>query len=623
MKKRTLMLISGLALSACFCFTAACGGNGNGGNTSGGGNGGGTGNGGNQGGHNTPITATIDMYTAINIIERQALEATVQAYEDYQFDLGNNIDVQLHNTDDPDSLQRTLRNLVSTGAVRNPTIGSVATLPEYHGTNKLVDLDGYLDEANPYNPDYDTWRDSLESDAYRPIRAGGTVTTPGVSYSSNYACMFYNKKAMKEVMAGDPLVDETGTIDTDSPDFDWDWMLGALKKASEHWKYAPDPSNPNETVSNFPLAISRNESSCGQTNFNLVTTMVNMYLDQYFRDFTEEVHSQDGDYSYINSIDSAWQYNADDPMIDYEDRYSYNLNRIVDAYFNHSTEFGPESDRYGEMMENLYDLMQYAKSTDAYNDCFNNFNRTTLRYSKGSYYGNEDMRLFYFETLGYVRTFRDAHKSDTSSGTVYPSAQWIDENLGWFLLPAMPSELEGVADNVRPAGGPLESYGVLSSGSTATDEIAVDFLRWLTSPLGQEHVTAEYIAQDAPQMMHQLVKGVVIDERVDFTAVAAKVKGDIGFSPYNIFAMGSGMSTCRVTDASGQLTNNYLRDSVGKLLSDYLKGSSREWTLGGQMLGFIKSGFASYADQYQLIYTDPAKVSEVTGGLKNNPFNVT
>lgn len=607
MKKKWFKAITSLLLCLCFPL-AACGGGTEGG--SGGGNNGGNENNGGSGGDSVQ---TIHMYTSVNIIEFEALQAAAYAYEDYQYSLGNNISIDLgHNTDDPDGLQRTLRNLISTGAIKEPTIAPVSPLPEYHGTDKLVDLSGYLEEPNPYSPDYDTWMDSLEEDAYRPIRAGSTVTIPGVSYSANYSCAFYNKSAMLDIMGDDPLVDETGTIDTSSPDFTWEWMLKALNKA----RNVGGTSGKKFTN---PLAISRNEQACGQVNFNLVTTLINMYLDQYFRDFTEDVHSQEGDYSYVPGIDAEWTYDEQNPMVDYESNYSYNLNKVVDNYFNHSAEFGPESARYAEMMQNLYDLLQYSNPDDSYNDCFDKFNRTTLTYNKGGSYGDADMKLFYFETLGYIRTYRDAHKSVTSGTTTYPSAQWINDTLGWFLMPAMPSELEGVADNVRPTGGPLEGYGALSTGSAALDEIAIDFLRWLTSPMGQENITAHYVSQNAPQMMRQLVKGVNIDPKVDFTKVANQVKGDIGFSPYNIFGMGSGMSTCHVEG-----TSDLLGGKVATLLSSYFKGSVRTWGENGKgMLDLIKSGFKDYAAQYKLIYTDPAKVSEATSGLKNNPFNVT
>lgn len=619
MKKKWFTVIASLLLCLCFLFVACDSGTGSGsGNENGdqpSGSEGGNPNGGNEGNkpspggpqQGDPVQGTIHMYTSVNIIEFEALQAAAYAYEDYQMSLGNDIVIDLgHNTDDPDGLQRTLRNLISTDSVTEPTIAPVSTLPEYHGTNKLVDLSGYLEEANPYSPDYDTWKDSLEEDAYRPIRAGSTVTIPGVSYSANYACAFYNKKAMLDVMGGDPLVDETGTIDTSSPNFTWEWMLGALAKAKSQ-------GGTSGRKFNNPLAISRNEQACGQVNFNLVTTLINMYLDQYFRDFTEDVHSQEGDYSYIRSLDSKWAYDEQDAKVDYESKYTYNLNKVVDSYFNHSTEYGPESARYAEMMENLYDLLQYSNPNDSYQDCFNRFNETTITYSRSGSYS--DMKLFYFETLGYIRTYRDAHKT----GNDYPSAKWIDDSLGWFLMPAMPSELEGVADNVRPTGGPLECYGALATGSTALDEIAIDFLRWLTSPMGQEHITAHYVSQDAPQMMRQLVKGVRIDPKVDFTKVAMQVTGDVGFSPYNIFGMGSGMSTCKVDG-----TSDYVGNRVATLLSSYFKGSVRTWGENGkEMLNHIKSGFKDYAAQYHLIYTDPAKVSEATNGLKNNPFNVT
>lgn len=550
------------------------------------------------------IDANITFYTSVNIIEREALEAVAHAYEDLQYEMGNNITVDVKNTTIPDSYAQDLVNKVS-GTITEPTIASVSPLGLYQGTNKILDLTSYLEEPNPYIEGNEAWMDALDPDAYRSVLTGATTKIPGISYSSNYTCVFYDKAAMRTVMGGDKLVAPDGTVDASK--VTWQWMLDALETAKNHPASAKD---------GYPLALSRDKQACGQDSFNLVVTLMNMYLDQYFRDFLEEVHSEEGDYSYLPGIDANWEYDPDDVSIDAADKYTYNLNKVVDSFFNGS-EYNPNSARYKEVMENLWDLLQYSNPQDSYQNCFDNFNRTTIVYENlgGSY---NEFKLFYVETLGYIRTYRDAHKTG-SVNVVYPDAETINKRLGWFLLPPMVSDLPGVATNLRSWGGPLENYGVLSTGSASKDKIAVDFLRFLVSPTGQQYIYSIYKKQNnAPQMMRQLVKDVQIPAEIDFTKVANEAAGDCLASPYIIFGVGNNLRDTHIGT-----TNTYVKDKIAETLSAYFIGTQRAWDRGNEVLGFLKDGFAEYATQNSLIYNDPSKVAEATNGLKNSPFNTS
>ncbi len=591
-----------LGLGVCLIAgLAGCGGSGNnpggdnpGGNTPGGDNPGGT--------PSQGVTATIDFYTSVNIIEQRALESVAYAYEDYQYEKGNNISVRVRNNTDPDAYNQNLRNTIQN--VSNPTIANTSVLPEYYGTDKIVDLTGYLEEKNPFIEGNSAWLDALEADAYRSVQSGSSLTVPGLSYSANYSVAFYNKAAMKAVMEGDDAVGADGTVDAGK--ISWSWMMNALKTAQE------------KTELNFktPLALSRSAQSCGEDSFNMLARMINMYLDQYFRDFTRDVHSAEGEFSYVADIDAAWQYSANDPTIDATDKYTYNLNKIVDKYFNNAQTYGPSSARYKEVMENLYGLLAYSDATASYNDNFSRFNETTITFeNKGGSY--KDMKLFYIEDLNYVRTYRDAFKTEAGGVTTYPSGEVIGSELGWFLLPAMESSLEGVADNVRAFGGPNECFGVLSTGSTSKDEIAVDFLRFLLSPTGQSYIYATYVSENnAPIVSRQLVKDVEIPTAVDFTRSVVS-NGDCSASPYTIFGKGTGMKNATVGGS-----NTYVKAQVGTILSDYFCGADKTWS-GDTLFQTIKSGFASYAADSNLIYTDPANVASATNNLVNSPFNTT
>ncbi len=540
---------------------------------------------------------TITMYTAVNIIEQNALQAVANAYMDYQDSLGKDIEVLINNKTDPEAYMQSVRTMAGSN-VTEPTIVQTSIIPEYYGTNKIVDLTPYMEEANPYIEGNKAWKDGLEADAYRTKVSGSSETIPGLSYSSNYLTVFYNKKAVLDVLGESEVVGKDGTIDNSK--ITWTWLIDSLKKAQA------------ATGKNFknPLGLSRSEQSCGEGSFNMLSHLVNMYLDQYFRDFIKDVHSTSDDYSYL-SVDADWAYDAADPNIDAVDRYSFNLNKVVDYYFNREG-YNPNSERYAEVMENLYDLMSYSDVNASYLDTFHRFNETTLNYERNGAY--KDMKLFYVEALDYVRTYRDAFKTEVQGKpTQYPDAATISSQLGWFLMPAMESELEGVADNVRSFGGPQENFGVLNTGNTTTNEYAIDFLKYLLSPQGQQGIYAIYQREKAPITLVQLVKNVSIPEAIDYAYV--KAAGDCSTSPYLIFGKCSGM-----TDATVGSSTEHLYDNVAKILSKYFRSDNKTWN-GEELFSSIKSGFASYATKNGFIYTDPAQVSEKTNGLKNSPYN--
>lgn len=544
----------------------------------------------------TGLSATIEMYTTVNIIEQRALERVAEAYMNYQYEKGNDISVIIKNNTDPTAYSQSVKTMAG-GTVSSPTIVCTGVIPEYYGTNKLYDFTEALETANPYMGGK-TWKEGLEADAYRTQVSGSSMTVPGLSYSSNYLTVFYNKQAVADVLEGYEGVAADGTIDNSK--ITWSWMLGALEKAK------------TAAGKNFktPLALSTSTQSTGEVAFNMLSHLVNMYLDQYYRDFINEVHSASGDYSFLEG-DDKWVYDANDAGIDSADRYSYNLNKVVDLYFNKEG-YNPTSAKYKEVMENLYDLMSYADNQASYGDMFNRFNETTIVYSKGGGAYN-DMKLFYVEALDYVRTYRDAHKK----GSVYPSSAEIGSEIGWFLMPAMKSSLPGVADNVRAYGGPQENYGILNSTAT-NNKFAVDFMMYLYSPEGQSSIYAYYKSQNkAPVTMRQLVKNVTVPSEIDFTGLIS-ASGDCTTSPYLIFGKCSGMNQARVGD-----TTEYVYDKVGGILSNYFRGTEKTWN-GTAMFDAIKSGFASYASNANLKYTDYSKVAEATGSaLNGNPFNTS
>lgn len=591
--KRTGKIVLSAALSLLFASSAcACGGGG-----------GQQSAGGDSEKPSGPVKANIDFYTTVNNIEQMALQSVADAYSDLQYAKGNDITVTIYNSTDPDAYAQTLRNKLANGT-NGATIAMVSAAPEYFGTNKIVDLADYLDQPNPYIEGNAAWSDALEKDAYRSVISGSSVTVPALSYSANYAAVFYNKKAMKYVMGGDAAVAEDGTVDQSK--ITWSWLLNALSAAKT-----------KDARFKYPLGVSVGLQSCGGDNFNVLTGVINMYLDQYYRSFIADVHSREGDYSYIEAVDKDWAYDEDDPRIDTVGRYTYNINRAVDLFFN-GEGYNPSSERYTEVMQNLYALTRYCDPAASYQDIFSRFNETALIFeNKASQYS--DLKLFYLETLGYVRTYRDAFKYDQNGKTFYPDAEQISGELGWFILPPMESELDGVAKNIRASGGPCENFGVLNTGNQTVNEYAVDFMRYLYSPVGQAAIYAKYMGENkAPVVMRPLVKGVNIPAAIDYTSLI-DTDGNCDGSPYLLFGRGGDMSMMRVGN-----TATYVKDQIGQTFSDYFRSASGDWASSGAALfDTIKSGFSNYAAERKFIYNDYTRVAQATDGLAASPFNTS
>ena len=117
MKKFSKLLVAAVLALSLGLTAAGCGGNGN----TGGDNPGGDNPGGDNPGGNTGVTATLDFYTSVNIIEQSALQQVANAYSDMQYEKGNDITIMIRNNTDPAAYMQTLRTLVSNG-VKNPTI---------------------------------------------------------------------------------------------------------------------------------------------------------------------------------------------------------------------------------------------------------------------------------------------------------------------------------------------------------------------------------------------------------------------------------------------------------------------------------------------------------------------
>lgn len=535
------------------------------------------------------VSGTLDIYISLNEDEAAAYQMVADEYTYLQKEKGNTVKVNINNNSTADSYQKEVEALISMG-VSNATIAKTGVAPSYYGTDSIVDLSSYLSLKNPY-ADNQVWKDVLEPEAYAPKFARGKSTVPSISYDTNYLVVFYDTRALADLGLQVPTT--------------WDEMIACLEAASKDSDFRN------------PLGLGVDSGSATRT---FLAWVVQMYMDQYFRDFIDVAHSQKGDYSYSSRIDGSYEYDLSDLLLGDSSNYTYNLNRMIDAYFNDTDEWGPLSPRFQDMMANLQELLPYIDTKASYGDLFNRFNETASSYNAdGSDNGlYHDRKIFYIQRLDYILTYKTAFET---KGTKL-SVKDIGDRLGWFALPPMTDHGDdGVgapaADTVRSLGGVESELGVINSGNQAHTDLAVDFLAYFYSPQGMNVRLQALALTGTPLVMEQLVKGVTIPENIDLVTNALKFTGNCNLNPYLQFGYGYTNANIKVGD-----TNNTVINTVANNFADFFKSSSNNWAdYGKKMLDAITDGFKNYATDQKLIYDTYENVKEATEEYKKSPYS--
>lgn len=573
MKLFQKLLCAVLALAFAFAL-AACGGTGK---TPGGEDPG--------GGGNTELSGTINIYIPFGTTDQNALRQVANAY----MRLHRNVTVNIQ-ANPSDQYTEAVRGIILAPEETDMDIVQINVVSEYYGTDRIVEFSSYLNQRNPYgtpdeNGTYPIWKDMLEEEAY--FTDEGSYTIPALSYESNYLMVFYSKQ----------LFENNGWTAPTT----WQELLNLLDSARTAGYVNP-------------LGLNYDES--GVENFYF-GSIQQMYLDQYFRDVINTVHSQDGDYSYIDSVNYGWEYSADDPYVDSREQYTYNLSRLIDAYFNGS-EINATSARFADMMANLYELTRYSSSAYTAATMRNAFHNGVLTALGGASYTPAESCVLYVSRMDYISDFQ------TSIGAVldFPNdsipADQIDDYLGWFVLPAMPdnASVDGgapAADNVRPFGGPdHHPMGVINHNDQERTNLVMDFMMFWYSPQGMDYFYGAYgdvgtalpltcLVRDVEKPVNSLVENIPTFE------------GLCSLNPYLEIGIGY--------DASIYGSSGTVRDGYVSVIRNYLTSSSSDWSsYGTQVHSTISSGFANYAAAENLRFTDPA---ESVNYFQNSPYRTT
>ena len=504
---------------------------------------------------------TINIFLPIDSDSETAFKNVGNAYKKLKKEQGIDVNVVVRSSQDPQGYYTSVDGLLKNPDKQDGDIIQANTVSQYYGTGALVDFTSYLNTPNQYN-DNKIWKTTLREDAYRADVK--TQHIYNLSMEGNAFVAFYNKKTFSDNGITPPTT--------------WGEFIDILDKLK------------NEVGYTAPLGLNFDEAGLESNNFNWV---LQMYMDQYFRDMIDAAHSQDGDYSYIPEVDEVWKYDTEDLTNDSPSAYTYNFTRLINEYFKDGSKFNTTSARFADLMGNIKELASYASSDYSNTVIRQRFQNDALSASDTRQYDLNNRVAVFLLRLDYIT---DHQKSlglamNKTNGIV-PTDE-LSDMLGWFALPAMPDnggEGAPAADNLRTLGGPDHHPLALVNRSAEKTELCIDFLKYLFSPQGFDEYYRHYKNLGKVCAMQCYLKDYELPEEVSIEG-ETEFNGDCSTNPYKLVAT-------YYSENTGILaTGGMLQDLVNAQISQYLRaGSGTAWTAyGEEILRLMKDAFPNYA----------------------------
>lgn len=570
--KRLQKIVLGLVCAALMCFTCACG-NGN------------TGGGGGTTDTGIDYNGTVNLFVPFDTFAYNGLERVKSAYRRLHPETKINI------TKGGDSYTTAVEGVVLAPEETDIDIVQINVVSQYYGTDKIIDFTPYLNQRNPYGEknaagQYPVWRTMLEEEAY--VTEDNSFTVPSLSFESNYVVVYYSKQLFEKHGWTEPK--------------NWSELLSLLQSAK-------DAGYTN------PLGLNYDKPGVESIMTGLI---MQMYMDQYFRDVIDEAHSQDGDYSYIDSLDYDWSYSADNEFIDSRSGYTYNLSRLINAYFKEDSTCNPASARFADMMTNLKDLTGFASSNYTGATIRNYFHNGVLtEITTDNKYKESETCVLFCNRLDYITDFQSSVGTVLGEANNVVPTDKLNDYLGWFTLPAMPDNqtVEGgapAAGNVRTFGGPNHHpMGVINRNNKKRTDLAMDFMKFWYSPQGMDEYYSYYSERGIVCPLKLLVKDYELPENVKIDTGTDNI-GTCVNNPY--FEIGNGYNDTIQSGMGDTVRNNYV-----SIVREFLNPSNTSgWSgFGTRMLTNMQSGFPYWASYKNLKVTSYANISDY---YRNSPI---
>lgn len=528
----------------------------------------GTDNGPDDQGGGSEKGGTISIFLPIDSDSETAFKNVGNAYKKMKKAQGVDVNVVVRSTQDPQGYYTAVDGLLKNPDKQDGDIIQANTVSQYYGTGALVDFTPYLNTPNAYNGNK-VWKTTLREDAYRADVK--TQHIYNLSMEGNAFVAFYNKATFEEYGITPPTT--------------WDEFIGILDKLK------------NEVGYTAPLGLNFDEAGLESNNFNWV---LQMYMDQYFRDMIDAAHSQEGDYSYIPEIDAddVWQYDPTDPTNDSPSGYTYNFTRVVNEYFKEGSTFNTASARFADLMGNIKELVSYASTDYSSSAIRQRFQNDALTVSETQDYELNNRVAVYLLRLDYITDHQKSLGQAMGKPNGVVPTDELSDMLGWFTLPAMPDNGGAgapAADNLRTLGGPDHHPLALVNRNAEKTELCIDFLKYLFSPQGFDEYYRHYKNLGKVCAMQCYLKDYELPEEVRIEG-ETEFEGDCSTNPYRLVAT-------YYSENTGILaTGGMLQDLVNAQISEYLRAKSgTEWkAYGEEILRLMKDAFPNYAEWRKL-----------------------
>lgn len=515
-------------------------------------------------GGGTEKGGTINIFLPIDSDSETAFKNVGNAYKKMKKAQGVDVNVVVRSSQDPQGYYTAVDGLLKNPDKQDGDIIQANTVSQYYGTGALVDFTPYLNTPNAYNGNK-VWKTTLREDAYRADVK--TQHIYNLSMEGNAFVAFYNKKTFSDNGITPPTT--------------WGDFIDILDKLK------------NDVGYTAPLGLNFDEAGLESNNFNWV---LQMYMDQYFRDMIDAAHSQEGDYSYIPEIDAddVWQYDPTDPTNDSPSAYTYNFTRVVNEYFKDGSKFNTASARFADLMGNLKELVSYASTAYSSSAIRQRFQNDALTVSNTQKYELNNRVAVYLLRLDYITDHQKSLGQAMGKPNGVVPTDELSDMLGWFKLPAMPNNGGAgapAADNLRTLGGPDHHPLALVNRNAEKTELCIDFLKYLFSPQGFDEYYRHYKNLGKVCAMQCYLKDYELPEEVSIEG-ETEFEGDCSTNPYRLFAT-------YYSENTGILaTGGMLQDLVNAQISQYLRaGSGTAWTAyGEEILRLMKDAFPNYAE---------------------------
>lgn len=522
----------------------------------------GTDNGTDDTGGGSEKGGTISIFLPIDSDSETAFKNVGNAYKKMKKAQGVDVNVVVRSSQNPQGYYTAVDGLLKNPDKQDGDIIQANTVSQYYGTGALVDFTPYLNTPNAYNGNK-VWKTTLREDAYRADVK--TQHIYNLSMEGNAFVAFYNK--------------DTFEANDITPPTTWDEFIGILDKLK------------NEVGYTAPLGLNFDAAGLESNNFNWV---LQMYMDQYFRDMIGAAHSQEGDYSYIPEIDEVWEYDASVPTNDSPSAYTYNFTRVINEYFKEGSEFNTASARFADLMGNIKELVSYASTDYSSSAIRQRFQNDALTVSDVQDYELNNRVAVYLLRLDYITDHQKSLGQAMGKPNGVVPTKELSDMLGWFPLPAMPDnggDGAPAADNLRTLGGPDHHPLALVNRNAEKTELCIDFLKYLFSPQGFDEYYRHYKNLGKVCAMQCYLKDYELPEEVSIEG-ETEFEGDCSTNPYRLFAT-------YYSENTGILaTGGMLQDLVNAQISKYLRAESgTEWNeYGAEILRLMKDAFPNYAE---------------------------